>query len=382
VPANVFAAEPTAEPTTQPASAPSPEVTALKQRVDPAITKAMQFLTSGQAKDGGWHMPPPGAEVGVSGLVVKCFIQHPAYGPRHPVSKAGIAFLLKNQQPDGGIYTPRSPYANYTTSVALMALSSAKDPALAKAIAGAQRYLAFNQWQDGKKDDAGKPIDPKHSWYGGAGYGHATRPDLSNTQFMLEALHESELPADDPVYQRALIFISRCQMSGQTNDQPLAEGVDDGGFIYSPANGGESKAGTVTVAGKPHLRSYGTMTYSGFKSLLYAGLTRKDPRVRQAWEWIRRYYTLDENPNMPGAQSKEGLYYFFHVFARALDTWGEPVLVDAKGTRHDWRADLVKRLLELQRPDGSWVNGADRWQEGNAYLVTAYSVLSLQAALP
>ncbi|MCH7925963.1 MAG: hypothetical protein IIC51_10560 [Planctomycetes bacterium] len=38
-------------------------------------------------------------------------------------------------------------------------------------------------------------------------------------------------------------------------------------------------------------------------------------------------------------------------------------------------------LVSLQRDDGSWVNDADRWYEGNPQLVTAYALLALQTAL-
>lgn len=123
------------------------------------------------------------------------------------------------------------------------------------------------------------------------------------------------------------------------------------------------------------------MTYAGFKSMLYAKLDRDDPRVQRAIQWIRRHYTLDHNPNMPPAQSKEGLYYYYHVFARAILAWGEKTIVDANGVPHYWRTELCEKLLSLQRDDGSWVNEEDRWYEGNPDLVTAYAVLSLQTAL-
>jgi squalene-hopene/tetraprenyl-beta-curcumene cyclase len=169
-------------------------------------------------------------------------------------------------------------------------------------------------------------------------------------------------------------------MLPETNDQPFAEG-GDGGFIYSPANDGESKAGTVERGGRNVLRSYGSMTYAGFKSLLYANVERGDRRVRAAHDWVRQHYTLEQNPNMPGAQSKEGLYYFYHVFARALHAWGEDAITDTEGARHDWRADLTAKLLSLQRGDGSWYNEQDRWWESNPHLVTAYGVLALQTVL-
>ena len=122
------------------------------------------------------------------------------------------------------------------------------------------------------------------------------------------------------------------------------------------------------------------MTYAGFKSLLYAGLTDDDPRVKAALDWIRRHYTLESNPNMPDAQSHEGLYYYYHAFARALEAWGRDRIVDANGLSHNWREELCIKLVTLQRQDGSWINPADRWYEGNAYLVTAYAILAIQTA--
>jgi squalene-hopene/tetraprenyl-beta-curcumene cyclase len=256
-----------------------------------------------------------------------------------------------------------------------MALASMRDPQLAATIRNTQKYLKELQW------DSGEGHEASSAWYGGAGYGKSKRPDLSNTQVMLEALHDSGLKADDPVYQKAMAFISRSQMLDSTNDQPFAEGAGDGGFIYTPANGGESKAGTEVGDGRPRLRSYGSMTYAGFKSMLYAELDRTDPRVKAALEWIRGHYTLDSNPNMPGEQSKEGLYYYYHTFARALDAWGEDVIRDGEGTEHRWRDELCRKLISLQKDNGSWVNEKDRWYEGNSHLVTAYSVLALQTAL-
>jgi squalene-hopene/tetraprenyl-beta-curcumene cyclase len=197
---------------------------------------------------------------------------------------------------------------------------------------------------------------------------------------MLEALHQSGLSPENPVYQKAMVFVSRCQMLPESNDQPFAAG-GDGGFIYSPANGGESKAELEDYDGGSRLRSYGTMTYSGFKSMLYARLEHGDPRVRAAYQWIRHHYTLAENPNMPGERNGQGLYYYYLVFARALDAWGEDSLTDGAGVQHDWRQELCRKLIGLQRDDGSWVNEEPRWLESNPNLVTAYAVRALQTCL-
>jgi squalene-hopene/tetraprenyl-beta-curcumene cyclase len=122
------------------------------------------------------------------------------------------------------------------------------------------------------------------------------------------------------------------------------------------------------------------MTYSGFKSYIYAELPRDDPRVQLARGWIGRNYTLAENPGL----GTEGYYYYLVAFARALDAWGDPTIesiVGGEEVQHRWAEDLVATLAALQQPDGSFEIKDERWMENDPVLVTAYGVLALQAAL-
>jgi squalene-hopene/tetraprenyl-beta-curcumene cyclase len=212
--------------------------------------------------------------------------------------------------------------------------------------------------------------------YGGAGYGSHSRPDLSNTSFLIDALHAAGAQADDPALDRALVFVSRCQnLESPHNTTEFAAKVNDGGFYYTIAAGGESQAGKTPDGG---LRSYGSMTYAGLKSMIFCGVGPDDPRVKAAYEWARKHYTLTENPGM-GA---DGMYYYFHTFAKALDAVGDDTLVDAGGASHDWRRELAERLFELQKDDGSWVNASQRWLESDPNLTTAYSLLALSYCQP
>ena len=86
------------------------------------------------------------------------------------------------------------------------------------------------------------------------------------------------------------------------------------------------------------------MTYAGLKSMIYAGLTPDDPRVKAALDYITKHYTLDENPGL----GQQGLYYYYQTFAKALALLGKPTLVDAAGKAHDWRAELVAALAKRQ----------------------------------
>jgi squalene-hopene/tetraprenyl-beta-curcumene cyclase len=188
---------------------------------------------------------------------------------------------------------------------------------------------------------------------------------------LVEALRDTGLPADDPSLKKALVFVSRCQnLKGEFNDQEWSSRVNDGGFVYSTANGGETFAGKTADGG---LRSYASMTYAGLKSMIYAGLDKNDPRVKAALTYIKQHYTLDENPGL----GQQGLYYYYHTFAKTMSVLGEPTIVDSKGVSHDWRAELIAALAKRQQPDGGWVNPADRFMEGDPNLVTAYALLAL-----
>lgn len=214
---------------------------------------------------------------------------------------------------------------------------------------------------------------------------------MSNTQMMLQGLHESGLDCNDPAFQRALVFIARCQAS-DTNDASFRDKLsNDGGFIYATSidkdhiGVPQSQAGEQTLD-KPGdgpvtvLRSYGSMTYAGFKSYLYANLQRDDPRVTAALDWIKHNYALDRNPGMPEKTAQAGHYYYLHTFAKAFDAWGRATITLADGQKRDWANDLVDQLARTQSQDGSWVNPADRWMESDRNLVTAYALLALTAA--
>jgi len=337
-----------------------------------AIDKAAAHLAAeGQADDGSFS-----AEFGpaVTALVVTALTRSgtPADAP---VVRRGLDYVLTFRRDDGAIAAPDSPVANYETSIALMALLACNDDGRHdRDVKSAEAFLRGLQWDDG--EGKGLP-DPAH---GGAGYGRKSRPDLSNTAFLVEALRAAGASADDPAIQKALVFVSRAQnLAGPENTAGFAEKNthpdDAGGFFYTPAAGGESMAGERPDGG---LRSYGSMTYAGLKSMIFAGLTRDDPRVKAAVDWLRRHYTFAENPGMGDA----GLYYYFHTAAKALDALGEDPFTDAAGKAHDWRDELSTALVSRQREDGSWANANKRWLEDDPNLVTAYVLLALSHCLP
>jgi len=339
------------------AEAPAQQLSASK-----LAAKGIDFLKGSQADDGSFssHAGP-----GVTALVTTSLVRN-GLTAADPVVSRGVEYVLEHVRKDGGIYGEGSTYRNYETSLAVLCLSELnKDGKYDKTIAGADSFLKGLQWDD--EDGHG----PGSYSYGGGGYGKHSRPDLSNTSFLIDALVAAGNGPDDPALQRALVFVSRTQnLESKHNATQFAGKVGDGGFYYTPAAGGTSQAGETPNGG---LRSYGSMTYAGLKSMLYAGVDASDPRVKAAYSWIQKHFTLAENPGM----GQQGVFYYYHTFAKALDAIGENQVADDQGQKHDWRAELVAKLGELQKSDGSWLNETDRWFESDPNLVTGYALLAL-----
>jgi len=350
------------------ASRPSTSRAADSPNAAALTTRGVEFLRPRQAEDGSWSGNRK--EPGITALVVTALLRSKRVTPAEPVVTKALGYLEGFLSPKGGL--AEAAHANYSTAIAIMAFQEAnKGGRYDATIKGGQEFLKAMQW------DASHGKDKDSDFYGGAGYGGKNnRPDLSNTAFMLDALHDTGIPADDPAFQRALVFVSRCQnLKSEFNDQAWAGKVNDGGFIYTAANGGSSVAGPSENGG---LRSYASMTYAGLKSMIYAGLKRDDPRVKAAFEYITKNYSLDENPGL----GQRGLYYYYQTFAKTLAVLGESTLVDASGKSHDWRAELTAALAKRQAPNGSWTNPADNFMEGDPNLVTAYALLALAYAQP
>jgi squalene-hopene/tetraprenyl-beta-curcumene cyclase len=172
--------------------------------------------------------------------------------------------------------------------------------------------------------------------------------------------------------QNALVFVSRCQnLESQYNTTEFAAKINDGGFYYTPVPGREDE----TTGG---LRSYGAMSYAGLKSMVFAGVSKDDERVKAVVKWIGKHYDLKTHPG----QGEAGLFYYYATFAKALAALGEDFITDEAGTKHDWRKDLTLELARRQRDDGSWVNANAKFMEGDANLCTSFALLALADAAP
>jgi squalene-hopene/tetraprenyl-beta-curcumene cyclase len=350
----------------------------LKQELRLSVERGLNFLRSKQnPTTGQWGEAEP---VAITGLGIISFMLDPNRKPNDPVPtevEKATRFLIANAKPDGGIYIKAR--GNYNTALALTALLLNNKPENEEVMLKARRYLVHNQIDTDEKGKQDNPLD------GGIGYGDdkGMHADLSNMTFALEALYYSQaLLADkgdaaknEPQLNisAAIDFIQRCQNRPESNKSSwVSKDPDDaGGFIYNPV---ETRGAKVpNPDGSISLRSYGSISYAGLLSFIYAGLDKDDPRVKAVIEWLQNHYNADENPGLGAA----GLYYYYQTMSKALSIAKIDFIKTKDGKLIDWRADITQKLLGLQKGDGSWSNAEGRWMESDPVLTTSYILMAL-----
>lgn len=339
--------------------------------------RGLTWLAKHQKADGSWSMPGLPALTALP-LWAFAISDHP---DRTRVVSNAVQFILKSVQPDGSIYQksdgPGGGLVNYNTALCMTALHMTGDPALVPVVQKARRFMASAQHLEG--DDIYK---------GGFGYdkaGGRQYADLSDSVIAYEAMRLTQGVEDlRPAGEKRvdINWAAATQYLGRVQNTESSGAENAGGFAYRPD---ESKAGTTTnAAGIVVLRSYGSMTYAGLLSLIYADVSRNDPRVRAAFDWAANHWSLDENPGM----GPQGLYYFYNIMAKSLATVGRET-VPAKGADKPlaWRSAMLAKLISLQKveKDGSgegyWLNANNRWLENDPVLVTAYTLIAMDTAL-
>ena len=346
-----------------------------------ALNRGMDWLIARQNEKGHWSSPDWPA---LTALPVWALSLSPRR-ESEAVNK-GVDYLLSHAKENGAIYVPPREDVrgggkpNYNTAIAMVALHLSGREDARPHVMRAREYIANTQHLEGDV------------FFGGFGYDAETDrayADLSNTYIAAEAMRLTEDVEDFRTegervdFNRAALadFVSRTQNRPESNNADwVSDHPDDvGGFAYHP----ESARGLTRVDedGKVTFRSFGSMTYAGMLSLIYADVDRNDPRVRSAVDWSVRHWTVEENPGF----GQEGYYYFMNVLTKSLAAFGQDILRREDGSEINWRLEVINRLTSLQRIDengnGYWVNENNRYWEGNPDLVTAYTLIALQVAL-
>jgi len=354
------------------------ELTDLERRAHAALERGLDYLRAQQQTNGVWSNPQFPA---LSALPLWA-MSMAARGQDAAAIERATAYVAGCAQPDGGIYVVvpgrrGGALGTYNTAICMTALHAVGRPEHVRLIQQARSYVAATQLLG---DD---------EYRGGFGYERNSGQayvDLNNTAWALSAMRvtqdvEESRPQGearvDVDWNAALAFVTKMQITSNAAPE------DIGGFMYRPEGpegaGRAGRAGVATNApGRPHLRSFGSITYSGLLSMIYAQVARDDPRVVSAVDYARRHWTVDENPGM----GQQGLYYYYTIMARSLTTTGlsELPAIEGGGTVK-WREELMERILALQKEDGSWANTNNRFWENDPVLATAYSLLALEYTL-
>ncbi len=342
-----------------------------QNEVQLGITRGLAYLKAQQKPEGHWSNDEHPA---LTALPLMAFHQDPqgAYrAGKQEFLQRGYNFIRSNAQADGGIYV--RGLSNYNTALSLVALLYAGLPQDEALVTKARAFI-IGQQAKGMLNE---------SLNGGIGYGpngvspKRQHPDLDNTLVSLEALRTYQaahptaeaIAKDDLDWSAAIEFISRTQNLPATNPKSSATEADKGGFVYYP---GFSNADPSE--GPRALRSYGSMSYAGLLSFIFADLKKDDSRVVAAVEWLTKSYTVEENPGLGQA----GLYYYYHLMSKGLSAAGISQLQLADGKKVAWAPVLARKILDLQKGDGSWANETGRWMEKDPVLATCYCVLSLE----
>ena len=346
-----FTPTPFVRPETMPEATP--------ENIDKAIAKGVEYLkTKGQGADGSFSKF---MGIGITAFVTGAMLDA-GLSPDDPAVAKGLKYLERFVQPDGGIYNPDMMLITYESCIAIDTFVKANaDGRYDKILKRAETFIRSTQYNE----ENGYSADNLN--YGGSGYGTMGRADLSNTGFFLDALKSLGAKADDPAIQKAMVFVSRCQnCESPHNTTKFADKNPDGGFFYVYVGDGNMENGGM--------RSYGSMSYTGLKSFIYANMDTNDVRYKAAMDWIKKYYTVQENP----MQQQAGVYYYFNTFGKTMSLLGQDSFTDANGKAHNWRAELASEIIARQQPDGSWKNGdSNRWMENDQNLATAYAIKAL-----
>jgi squalene-hopene/tetraprenyl-beta-curcumene cyclase len=293
------------------------------------IFKGLNWLRNQQLENGSWSNEPA-----ITSLAVLALLNH-GYDESDPVVSDGIQYILSRINPDGSVHNVSYRYTYYT-SMAISPLAATKNSEYDDEILKMRSWLVNSQWDENSFYGS---VPPSHSYYGGFGYGNSTRPDLSNTQWALMGLSAAGIEQDDPVWEKAIIFVERCQNP-------------DGGAGYVP-----------------YSYSIHTMTAAAIWSYVLSGLPQSDQRVINAMSWLTNNYSVTSNDGW-GSTSD---YYYALTFAKALTMSHRTKLGS-----HDWFSDLSALLIQRQTSGGNWPGGGWLYGQADLQLTTCYSILSLQ----
>jgi hypothetical protein len=332
------------------------------------LGQAASYLWRQQAPDGGWHSHTYGllhSGQSLTPFVLTALLAVPEkeYPPQPTRVDRALAFIADKTRADGalGLADSIPDYPNYSTALAVLAICRARRPgwdAQAQRMTGFLRTQQFTEQNGWTRD---------HPAYGAWGMGGArlTPPDtghvdLSMTRYVLQALRAASVPASDPLFEKAGVFVSRCQAPG-----------NDGGFFFTTTEFDTNKAGMDGA----HFRTYGTTTADGILAMTALGWPwpKADPPMEAAATWLKTHHRDMLVPGFVGEAYQrwpKGLsFYYAAAASEAFHALG----VDAGSA-------VQESLKASQRADGSWMNPENLVKEDDPLIATPFAIRALVAA--
>jgi squalene-hopene/tetraprenyl-beta-curcumene cyclase len=299
----------------------------LRKRAERAVAGGLHYLRGQQAPDGSLM-----GSVGVTALMLRAFLESPeAYTRTTARSSPG---RWSTSWPRRGPTGRSAPSCRARPTTPRWPSTRWRPPRTASTTTSSPRAASSSSATRPTRTRATSPTIPSTAASATAA---ASVPICPTSTSSLEGLKAGATDPKDPVWQKALAFVSRSQNRSESNDQKWAG--NDGGFAYRPgANPPEYENGTA---------SYGGMTAAGLLSLLFAGADKNDPRVQAAYKWMTRNYTLEFNP---GTTKKHGLFYFYNAFAKVMRPTARRASPTARARQRNWRNELVNKLLSCRPP--------------------------------
>ncbi|MBX9583941.1 MAG: terpene cyclase/mutase family protein [Gemmataceae bacterium] len=354
-----------------PPPGPDPPPPAARTPAD-ALAGGVKYLLDRQSPDGTWRSDVYATFKDGPALTPLVVVALQAAGD--PASAAarrkGSEYLAGLIRPDGTTAADID-YPAYTAALGVTALSHPDNKDLRPA---RDRWLKFLLDRQLTERLGWSPEDKE---YGGWGYcrvvpkkptpGALAPPlvesNLSATVYALDALRAAGV-ADREVYDKALVFVRRCQNP-------------DGGFHFVYDDPVRNKAGSPDLTAKPvRFHSYGSTTADGLRALRLAG-EPDAARIEQARAWLATHFRADRHPGdyVPAHEpNRDAVYYYYAAsLARSLRGW-DPF------SGRSWQQELSGALVERQAVDGSWANPVELVRENDQLVATSQAVIALSAA--
>lgn len=300
------------------------------ETVNTAIRLGIAYLHKQQKPDGSWHdFESPFAQPGAVTALITLALLNCGEKLDEPHVKAALDYL-ERQKPPG---------STYATSLHIMAFCQA-DPLRYKL-----KISSLAKWLEAHQSAAEGPT--RGGWSYTPSQGLA---DNSNTQFAMLALHEAErvgVKIPDRTWQIA-------------RDYWLKNPVYDkgrGGFGYhSGVSGSMTCAGVASLIIAEDRLSNAEASVSG-DNIQCCGNVPAGDEVARAIDWLGRNFSVRNNPGDDGAAQRWQFYYLYGMervgrMSGQRFFYGKPQLNPNTGvfttSRYDWYREGCGVLLEMQ----------------------------------